>query len=93
MKRGFRRRLTIARTTGLKRSVWPTRSGLPARRAASAIASASGSVAAIGFSTSTARPRARQSRTTGACSEVGTATLTACTSLGRSRASVKAGTP
>ena len=54
-------------TAGLKRSTWPTISLRSASSAAPRIRSASGSVVAIGFSTSTCRPAASASSATSAC--------------------------
>ena len=70
---------SAAATAGLKRSVWPTASTAPNRSARASIASASASVAAIGFSTRTCTPRSRNAPATSRCASVGTATTTAST--------------
>src|SRR5678816_3552712 len=93
MKRGLTPISRATESAGLKRSTWPTWSTRPRSRARAAMARASSSVAAMGFSTSTWIPRSRSGQTTAWCAEVGTATETASTSAGSSSALASAGTP
>jgi hypothetical protein len=62
---------------GLWRRWCPTSTGKPAARDVSQMRCACSDVSAIGFSTSTAAPRASASRVTGACRPLGVATTTA----------------
>ena len=79
MNRGVTSMRSIARTTGLNRSVWPTCTRTLCLRARSTICRASSTSGASGFSISTAMPASRSGRATARWATVGTATVTAST--------------